>query len=287
MSQVKAEEKPIAIYFLESLLDGELLTGTELHNELSEKDPGRTIEIYNIYGRADLESSLVDIKNRTQANQDRPIIFLEAHGEQNYLEFVGGEKLPWTQLDNLLANINAASQMELITVASACYGIHLQECMQITSVAPVLSAIGPVAEIHAGTLLCFNRQFIGCLLGGKTIQDSLEIANRYIHNSEEHDDERPVRQVTAISYATAAIDRYLALLFCEPPHPTLKIAELHATVNKHAPPGTIIPIDQITKNVRLLAPEILMQRWESFLMLDRFPANAWKFPLPKSIAHLQ
>jgi hypothetical protein len=266
------------VMVLESLPEQEPQTGERLFNEVLLVIAANSIAkpTFNpIFNRLDLQGYLECLLGRVQGRLLTPILHLEAHGSEEGLHLVSGEVVPWHEFDELLRPINFESRMRLIVNSSACYGIHMMECLNIMETSPVFGSVGPPAEVGHQTLFEFNREFYNLIFEGEDLSGATRRGNRISGAMFRFDD--------ASQFAAAAIDRYCAMLVCESDNEKLGLESFSRKLREIAPRNngpTAGELRQVAKNV---APNLLMQRRKFFLMLDHFPENEARFSLPSTI----
>src|SRR5687768_6687662 len=65
-----------------------------------------------------------------------PLVHIECHGSEEGLEFADGSQATWVDIKRALIPLNVATELNLITVISACSGSAIASAVQITERAP-------------------------------------------------------------------------------------------------------------------------------------------------------
>jgi hypothetical protein len=110
-------------------------------------------ELVDVGNKKEFLESLTEIKKDIQDDKYRPIIHIEAHGDEDNIILASGELIPWQEMKIPLAEINEATRFNLIVCISACYGVCLAKAFTINDRAPWLALLGPKEEMYPENLL--------------------------------------------------------------------------------------------------------------------------------------
>lgn len=147
------------IYVIESLQDGETLTGTDLHKDLLQ---------YQSIMHPDFQSVLFAPKNKTEwyqlfdqikldcrRNGISPILHFEVHGSMAHdgLVLNSGDLITWENLYQNLVPINIAIKNELFVTMAVCHGLFSMSSSFINRTAAFRGIIGSFEEIKTQDLV--------------------------------------------------------------------------------------------------------------------------------------
>lgn len=268
-----------AIYVLESIRTGDLKSGRELYDSilLPAQD---TLEgffaSYKAVRTADeFRTALAGIAEECARLGRGPLLHIEAHGDKDGIQLADQTYLPWADLREELSEINRASFMNLLVVASSCNGWFLTASMMPTERAPVFMVVGPPDEIPVGKLEDANKRFYRRMVETFDLNRALEAMN----------DGKPFAD-WVIKPATAEI------LFCRAFRTYVKNLGTSASLaeRENRIVADVVRARQLdavqSAALRLqVRKHITDHAWwynhlrRPFLMLDLFPKNAYKFGL--------
>lgn len=168
------------IVVVQSLKDGELRTGSRLHEDLEMLNIAHghklDINIQDIDRKINFMQLLTDLTNGTKLNGLCPVLHIETHGSVDTTGLVlsSGDFISWTELKDPLINLNIATKNNLLVVLAVCNGAYLTEIIKLTDRAPCWGLIGPAKTIQAGVVLASFSAFYAELLktgdGGQALR---------------------------------------------------------------------------------------------------------------------
>lgn len=141
------------IYVIESLQDGETLTGTDLHKDLlryqSIKHPDFQSVLSTPKNIIEWNQLFDQIKLDCKQNGISPIIHFEVHGSMNHdgLVLNSGDLITWEDLYQNLVPINIAIKNELFVTMAVCHGLFSMSSSFINRTAAFRGIIGSFEEI--------------------------------------------------------------------------------------------------------------------------------------------
>jgi len=148
---------------VQSLSEGEMHTGTRLHEDLETLDVwhnrGLNPELRNIPSKDDLMNLLRDLKEEARLSAQWPVLHIEVHGNRDGIVLASGDFISWQELKIPLIELNIATRNNLLVVLSACYGAYLTKTIIPTDRAPCWGLVGPHEEMSAGALLSSFQEF--------------------------------------------------------------------------------------------------------------------------------
>lgn len=159
------------IFVVDSLLDTDLQTGSELYNDnirwgTAEQIPALESNFTRVNNKNDLVDFLKNVKEEVLNRKVGPIIHIEAHGSEEGLTLRSGENVLWEDLIEHLCVINHGCGNNLLLTLAVCKGIYLTRIIKktITDIAPFWTIIGPAEEVKAGHISRAFNQFYKELL---------------------------------------------------------------------------------------------------------------------------
>ena len=164
---------------IESLESADFKTGTNLVESVlaphSSVEPGFVTELYEPKTRDELLGTLRAVLQTARRYGRSPIIHLETHGDREGLGLTSGQRVLWSDLAPLLAEINMVSRMNLLVVAALC---HMVEILRPTDRAPAFGIVGTEEVVKAGDLYKSMQRFYGRLLTDPNdLREALSSAN--------------------------------------------------------------------------------------------------------------
>lgn len=275
----RTEARFNTVYVFESIKTGDLKSGRELYDSILAPAQDALENFYASYKairtRDEFRSALTEIADECARLGRGPLLHIEAHGDKDGLELADQTHLPWDQLRAELSRVNQVSFMNLLVVASSCKGWFLTASMMPTERAPVFMVIGPPEDILAGDLEDANKRFYRKMVETFDLNSSLEAMN----------DGKPFAG-WPIKPATAEI------LFCRAFRTYVKKVATSANLaeRENRVVADVVRARQLNA-IESAALRIQIRKhladhawWydylrRPFLMLDLFPANAYKFGL--------
>lgn len=181
------------VLILEWLNEGDRRTGEELHQFLQGMGvPSCLVRCKSSdHVRAALERALQNIPARRI-----PLVHIESHGS-NPLEEVdvrdadfgmnAAPGLPWTELGDWLAPLNAASGFRLLLVGATCFGFAAIAAMKVGEhVAPFAATVGFTTTVGEGSLHDAMKEFYRSICKRREqLQDAVAAAQRELREADE------------------------------------------------------------------------------------------------------
>lgn len=144
------------VWIVEWLQDTERRTGTELHAWLEAKRRGWA-HLVVCKQRADVFSAIQEATAFARRHNARPILHIEAHGNEDGLEgptIDGGPNfITWDEITPHLRELNFATSCNLILVCAACKGIASMLSASSGDRIPCVAVIGPDSNVNPTPLL--------------------------------------------------------------------------------------------------------------------------------------
>jgi hypothetical protein len=166
------------LWIIESLADGELKTGTRLHDDLfhsiKEEHPNLIVSLEKPTSKDEFIHCLKVIHQDVVENKNYPLIHLECHGCENGLGLSNKEIIEWGEIRDLLIKINFACEINLLVVVAACKGAYLIHTATQLDRAPFYAIVGSEQEMKAGEIQAdfteFYKSFFQSLNGNEAIE---------------------------------------------------------------------------------------------------------------------
>lgn len=200
-----------------------------------------------------------------------PLVHLECHGAPEGVQFADGSQATWSEMKAMLTPLNIATRLNLIVVMSACHGSALARAIEITDAAPVWGFVGPNRVMRAWELergfVAFYRTLLSThssVEAARALRATAEAGTFMVMSSER------MFELASRSYqdrqcqADAIRDRAYAL-------------QLAAQAR-----GVHVAIEEIER--KLADPGWIERFHRVFFMVEQYPQNAERFPMPAPAA---
>lgn len=141
------------IYIIESLQNGETLTGTNLHNDLlryqSVNHPDFESILKNPIDKKQWNDLFVEIRNDCSQNGNAPIIHFEVHGssDKKGLVLTSRDIVTWEELYQNLVPINRILKNELFVTMAVCHGTYFLMSSYLNRATAFRGIVGSFHEI--------------------------------------------------------------------------------------------------------------------------------------------
>ena len=173
-----------AIVVIESLGPRDLRTGTRLFEGLLE--PAQRAKgfpqsfLFTPNDANGLSMALRRTAEEVERSGVKPLIHLEAHGDETGVQLASGEHVSWENLRQPLTRVNRAARLGLTVAMAACRGWHLTKALLPDQAAPAFAIVGPADDIVAGDLHDAFHGFYACLLYGAGGEAALSALNAHL-----------------------------------------------------------------------------------------------------------
>lgn len=156
------------IVIVESLESHEAKTGQYIASLIDTSDSARllglTVEYHTCEHAHDFTQYLTSLTIDVRATGRIPLLHVECHGDKtDGLEFANGSVLSWSNLSNLLVDLNKATRFNLVAVFSACYGGHFLSQLESVDPAPCYAMIAPTDVVNPSEIYACFRTFYATL----------------------------------------------------------------------------------------------------------------------------
>lgn len=168
------------IYIIESLRDGDVLTGTNLHNDLLQyqtfKHPDFTSILKSPKDLKEWDELFSEIKEDCIKNHNCPILHFEVHGssDKNGLVLNSGELVTWKHLYYNITPINEILNNKLFITLAVCHGNFFMSKCRIDQHAPFRGIIGSFDSIYESDLVIRYYEFYEELFNSLDINKAFE-----------------------------------------------------------------------------------------------------------------
>lgn len=270
-----------SIVVIESLRTGELLTGTQLYQDVLvpiayrsyPADSRPLLELHQPKTKSAFLDCLAQVSRWCIEGRHSPVLHVECHGGDDLLESGSGETIPWDELRDPLISINKASRMNLLVTLGACRGLALAKTLTPTNPAPATIIIGPDSDVSAGLIARGYQAFYEILLGDLDAGEAYKALRGYTSNNRPVFGALPARLVFLY-----VLSRYFQ-------RHTSSEAILHRSNAILGRIGALTNVDPPTRSVQrdhvqtlLLDRRGTLEAYKRlFFMLDLFPENRSRF----------
>jgi hypothetical protein len=142
------------VFVIESLPRGEYLTGERLVTRtlrpLAAGSEPFQVEYFPVNTARDLIAVMSAIAEMTRLHRLKPILHIEAHGDEDGVSMASGEHVPWDQLRTSLTEVNVASGLHMTLLMAMCKGWYVSKLLHPLHQAPAWAIIGPTVDVKAG-----------------------------------------------------------------------------------------------------------------------------------------
>ena len=147
-----------ALIIFDALADDELQTGARLESDVS--DFSNSLKRFNyctryrIRSHKQLVAAFMALELECRSGVTKPVLHFECHGdtEKGLLIAASSEYVPWLELVERIAFINAATGNNTGVVLAACYGFEISKLVRFEEPCPFHFVLGPENEVEAGYL---------------------------------------------------------------------------------------------------------------------------------------
>jgi hypothetical protein len=265
------------IVIIQSLKD--LRTGNKLQDDLNIltifTNGIVSSELIDVENKKEFLESLTKIKKNIQDGKYRPIIHIEAHGNEDNIMLASGELVTWQDMKIPLAEINEATRFNLIVCISACYGVCLAKALAINDRAPCLALLGPKEEMYPDDLLKDYTVFYENIL--RTDNSNMAKALKRLNDGLEEGNNAKYLFINAGMVFEWVWIKYLRD-HCSNENLNKRANEmlkkLKKETHKYSPSR-----NDIKNNILNLHPKLFDESREIFFMMDLFHENRDRFPV--------
>ena len=157
------------VYVIESLPDGERLTGKELYEDIIQRkieQKGFEIhhQLFTVDTSADFFETLKFINEDVTENGFHPIIHFEIHGDEDGLGLKSGDLVKWGELTDILRKINLGSNNNTFLSLATCYGIYIFKSIKPFLTSPFWGTVSSPDGILPSKALAGFQSFYETLL---------------------------------------------------------------------------------------------------------------------------
>ena len=270
-----AEISATNVWIVEWLPAAEKQTGWMLHVWMKQRREGLSA-YFSCQSKKEVIAALAKAIALSQRSALRPILHLEAHGDENGLEGPNGsgdaEALTWDELTSPLQDLNLATRCNLVVVVAACTGFAGIKALSRGPRAPAVALVGPSAPLTPSDLLLGAKEFYRRLLDAKpSLAKMAESASR---------------EVGTVSFAWEpfAIIAYEALIenLVRSVRPAKRLSR-NNRLRQRLLRETELPVSEVDARLATLSSilpwETLQQTWDEMFMIDVEPSNRERFGL--------
>lgn len=145
-----------SVVWITSLAEAQLGPSRRMTEDISEhaKRLGFYFSRYDVKRRLELINILNTISFEAREHGLRPIVVLDAHGsKEDGLKLSDpGEMMAWTELSEMLREINISTLNNLCVIGAACFSLHAISPVKLNQAAPFFVLLAPEQEVSNGFL---------------------------------------------------------------------------------------------------------------------------------------
>lgn len=259
------------IAIIESLPSREFQTGRELAGYLSGQleDLQTPITVSHVDIATPYEFRAVIANLATQADREglRPIVHIEAHGEDDFgLHFRGG-KIHWREICDALIPLNRASGFNLLISVSACFGVSCISGVSLRRGAPCYALLGPSKDLSPSDLLNRFRSFYREVIHSQDLDLALAAMNN---------DKLERGQMVFVS-AEGWFEELMLEYLIDAAHPKELKAAAMRIFRKARCEGATLTLGETKRQLVKNRPQIAQGYFTEFFMVHQIPENAQRF----------
>lgn len=152
------------IVIIESLQPREPQTGAIqaewIRALVANNNVGIGVDLVVIPGAAEFRIKIHELVAAARTSGDWPILHIECHGSRaTGLSFADRTVIPWEELGRLFAELNVATEFNLLVLVAACFGAYLTAQFSPINQAPAWGIIAPTHEVGTHEILSGFRSF--------------------------------------------------------------------------------------------------------------------------------
>jgi hypothetical protein len=197
----------------------------------------------------------------------RPIVHIEAHGEDEFgLHFRGG-KIHWREICDALIPLNRASGFNLLLSVSACFGLSCISGVSLHRGAPCYALLGPSKDLSSSDLLNRFRSFYREIIHSQDLDLALAAINR---------DKLERGQMVFVS-AENWFEELMLEYLTNAAHPKELKAAAMRIYRKKKSEGATLTLNETKRQLVKNTPQIARGYFSEFFMTDHIPQNAQRF----------
>lgn len=260
------------IVVIESLPNGELKTGSEIHGFIEAQIREYNLPISAVLRRCESKveflSILEGIHKEIDSNNEYPWIHIECHGSkaEDGIVLSNDDRITWQELKPEFTKINLACKCNLMIVMAACNGAHLTEVLQPVDRAPCWGLLGATNELYPDDLLASFRAFYLNLLSALDGDAALKALSKIIGERN-----LSFMFVSAMDFFDKVYSGYLRE-YC-----TDKAYWRRAKGIKVNLKG--VTIQDLVLMLKKQEPDEFQKFKNKFFMCDLYPENSVRFPI--------
>jgi nitrogen regulatory protein PII-like uncharacterized protein len=176
MEQVQEDSQKMFDYIIviESVREQDTKIGKEVFDSIIKRkcdQMGVGALYYFVNDLEELKQQFYEIAYLAQHHDKIPMVHIEAHGSEEYIELASGEKIHWGVLGIMLSNTNVFSKNNVALVLSCCHGINMIRGVNLLTPVPCYLLIAPEGEPNEPDLQSGFAEFYEVFLDGLSNYD--------------------------------------------------------------------------------------------------------------------
>ncbi len=170
------------IFILESLRPGDLLTGTDLFNDvirprMLQQGLEDQCELISVSTKAEFINAMEFIRQMEIQQEANPIIHFEMHGDEYGLQLGNDECIDWSELQFYLLQLNGICGNNLFISMATCYGGHIYKTINPGAWAPFWGFAGPFDEVKVREVILNFSTFYDEFLQSRDFNAAIDALN--------------------------------------------------------------------------------------------------------------
>lgn len=166
------------IVVVDSIPEGQSNTARRLFEDIDiyavAFEPSPTIVYERIKSANDFLNLLAGLTVAARESDSIPMLHIECHGDEDGFQFADDSILDWPELKTPFAELNEATQLNLMIAVGACIGGAAAKTITFTDRAPFWGLIGPTQSVHPTQIEKPFRALYTTLLRTKSPQEAIK-----------------------------------------------------------------------------------------------------------------
>ncbi|UCU98333.1 hypothetical protein [Acidovorax radicis] len=259
------------IAIIESLPSRELQTGRELagylNGQLEDLQTPISVSHVDVATPNEFRSAIANLAMQADREGLRPIVHIEAHGEDDFgLHFREG-KIHWREICDALIPLNRASGFNLLLSVSACFGVSCISGVSLCRGAPCYALLGPSKDLSPSDLLNRFRSFYREIIHSQDLDLALATMNK---------DKLERGQMVFVS-AEGWFEELMLEYLTNAAHPKELKAAAMRIFRKARSEGSTLTLGETKRQLVRDRPQIAQGYFAEFFMVNYIPENAQRF----------
>jgi hypothetical protein len=259
------------IAIVESLPANEFQTGWELAGylggQLEDSQKPITVSHANVSTPNEFRATVERLTRRAQGEGLRPMLHVEAHGEDDFGLHLRDGKVHWREICDALIPLNRASGFNLLLSVSACFGMNCISGVRLSRGSPCYALLGPSQDLTGSDLLGRFRSFYREIIHSQDLDRALAAINQ----------DRLERGQMVFVLAEDWFEELMLEYLRSAAHPKEVKAAAMRTYLKAKNAGAKTTLTEIKRQLATNRPLLARHYFSEFFMVEDVPENAARF----------